>query len=309
MKKMLLIYNPFSGKEQFKTKLAEIVEFYTQNNYITTVRPTKCKGDATHIIMKEAMGYDLVVVSGGDGTLNEIVNGLIRLPESISIGYIPSGTTNDFSSSLQLSKDIMTSAQTVTDGKQFTCDIGTFNDTTFTYTAAFGLFTDVSYQTSQDMKHIFGKLAYFLEGVKRISHIPSYDITLTTNDQMITDEFIFGMVTNSTSIGGFKMVRDDAIELDDGLFEVVLVKKPQTRNEIQSLIQCLLTRTPTPEHFYMFKAKEIELYSKVRIDWTLDGEFGGATDSVFIRNHKQFLHIMVDSDFIQTYSEVIEENI
>lgn len=256
MKKMLIIYNPHAGKEQFKVKLPEIIELYTQDDYMITVKPTQCKGNAVQIILEHAIEYDIVVISGGDGTLNEVVNGLKVLPERVLIGYIPSGTVNDFSASLQISKDIMSAAKTVIEGRVFNCDIGTFNETTFTYAAAFGLFTDVSYQTSQDMKHIFGKMAYFLEGVKRISHIPSYNITLTTENQTIEDEFIFGMVTNSISIGGFKMVRDKEIKLNDGLFEVVLVKKPHTRNEIQSLIQCLLTRTPTSEHFYMFKTEK-----------------------------------------------------
>lgn len=293
-KKLLLIYNPHSGKAQFKSYLSDIVELYVKNGYIVTVYPTQREKDAVKIVMNYADQYEVIVCSGGDGTISEIMSGIIRLKSRCSIGYIPSGTVNDFASSLNISKNIMMAAQTVIDGKAFACDVGTFNGQVFSYIAAFGLFTDVSYQTPQETKNVLGRMAYVLEAAKRLGHTTSYMLTIKTKTETISDEFIYGMITNSTSIGGFKGLSGEKVKLDDGLFEVVLARKPQNLTDIHALLQCVRTATPDPKYVYTCQVDYIEITSTTPIDWTLDGEFGGSQTKVEIQNNKQAVHIMVD---------------
>ncbi len=291
--KMLLIYNPHSGKEQFKANLSEIVDLYTKTGYTITVHPTQCAKDATAFVQAEGAQYDLIVCSGGDGTLSEIANGLMPLSARPIVGYIPSGTTNDFGTSLSLSKDIMTAARDVIDGTPFACDIGTFNKRAFIYIAAFGLFTDVSYQTSQESKNILGRMAYVVEGAKRLANIPSYRMTITTEHGVITDDFIYGMITNAATVGGFKLIKSKTMQLDDGLFEVILAKRPKNPAEIHGLLQCILTGTADPNYLYAFHAQQVAVESDAPVDWTLDGEFGGTYTQANIQNHQQAVQIMV----------------
>ncbi len=293
MYRMLIIYNPHAGKAHFKTKLADVVDYYTQNGYLVTVRPTLCAKDATNIITECAPSHDVVVVSGGDGTLSEVVHGMMSSRSHLPIGYIPSGTTNDFSSSLHLSSDIMTAAKTVIEGRQFACDVGMFNGRAFSYIAAFGLFTEVSYQTPQDMKNILGRMAYILEGAKSLTNIPSFEVTVTTETETFTDEFIYGMVSNALSVGGFKAITDEGIALDDGLFEVILARKPQNRSEIHSLLQCVLTRNFNSPHFYVAKTANIAFHANTPIQWSLDGECSDVVSDVVVQNNKQAMRIFV----------------
>lgn len=293
-KKLLLIYNPHSGKGQLTWNLGEIIEMYTENGYIVTSYPTQCEKDAINIVTQYADQYEMIVCSGGDGTVSEIMNGLIDMDNPPVIGYIPSGTTNDFATSLDISKDIMTAAQTVVDGVPFACDVGTFNGQAFGYIAAFGLFTDVSYQTPQETKNVLGRMAYVLEGAKRLGNIPSYHLTVKTKTETVSGEFIYGMVTNSTSIGGFKGLSGDKVKMDDGLFEVVLAKKPKNLADIHALLQCVITAMPDPNYLYSCQTEQVAIISETPIDWTLDGEFGGSFTQVVVENHKQVVRIMVD---------------
>ncbi len=292
--KMLLIYNPHSGKEQFKTKLNEIINLYTKEGYTLTVHPTQSAKDATAFVLAEGSNYDKIVCSGGDGTLSEILNGLMPLSVRPTVGYIPSGTTNDFAASLCLSKDMMTAAQDVITATPFACDVGTFNQRAFAYIAAFGLFTDVSYQTPQEYKNLLGKMAYLLEGAKRLGSIPSYRLTITTETETFTDDYIYGMVTNSTSVGGFKPAKEQNILLDDGLFEGVFAKRPKGPAETHALLQCVLSATPDPAYLQTFRTRKIEIESAEPLDWTLDGEYGGTTTRATIENHKQAIRIMAN---------------
>ena len=293
-KKLLLIYNPYSGKAELKAKLSDITDLYTKNGYLVTVYPTQCEKDAINIVKQYAHKYDMMVCSGGDGTVSEIMNGLLSVSKRPTLGYIPSGTVNDFASSLNISKNTMIAAQTVIDGKPFKCDVGTFNDTPFSYIAAFGLFTDVSYQTSQDTKNILGRMAYILEGAKRLNNIPVYTLTIETEKETICGEFMYGMITNSTSIGGFKGLSEEHVKMDDGVFEVIMAKKPKNLVDLHMLLQCVMTATPDPKYLYTTHAKSIKITSATKIDWTLDGEFGGSLTNVDIENHNQAVTIMVD---------------
>lgn len=294
MKKMLFIYNPHSGKAQLKGKLSDLIELYTKAGYQVTVHPTMGKADATTIVQKYGKKFDLVVCSGGDGTINEVVDGLMLLEKRPIVGYIPTGTVNDFAASHHLSKTIMTAAQTVLDGVPFACDVGGFNEQNFTYIAAFGLFTDVAYQTPQQSKNILGRMAYLMEGAKRLGNIQSFPMKIQADEEQTEGEFIFGMVTNSTSIGGFKGLSGKQVRLDDGLFEVILVKKPETPMDMHYILQSLMTAKPHPDYFYTKRAAHIRVESEQPVDWTLDGEFGGSETQVTIQVYHKALQILTE---------------
>lgn len=293
MKKLLFIYNPNAGKGLLKTKLSDILDIFVKAGYEPTVYPTQCYQDGYRKATEFTEDYDLLVCSGGDGTLDEIVTGMMRREKKIPIGYIPTGTTNDFANSLHIPKDMLKAAQTAVSGEKFACDIGTFNDDIFVYIAAFGLFTDVSYQTKQEVKNVLGHLAYVLEGTKRLFSIPSYRIKVVHDEQIIDDEFVFGMVTNSRSVGGFRNMVGKNVVFDDGEFEVTLIKMPANPLELQEIINALLMQRPNSKNIYTFKAKRISFESLEEIPWTLDGEFGGEHEEVVIENRQRELEIMV----------------
>lgn len=293
MKKMLFIYNPLSGVGQLKSKLSDVLDIFVKAGYEVTVYPTQKYHDALEKTRTYTGDYDLVVCSGGDGTLDEVVSGMQTREKRVPIGYIPTGTTNDFASSLHISRNILEAADTAVNGIPFSCDVGTFNEDHFIYIAAFGLFTDVSYETKQSMKNILGHLAYVLEGAKRIFNIPSYRIKVFHDGEEIEDEFIFGMVTNSRSVGGFKGIIGRDVVFDDGEFEVTLMKTPKNPIELNELLGAIVMKQINPERMYSFRSGEIRFESVVEIPWTLDGEFGGGHDRVLIQNEKQSLQIMV----------------
>lgn len=238
--------------------------------------------------MKEcAPETELVVCSGGDGTLDEVVTGMLAGGKNIPIGYIPAGSTNDFGISLRLPKNMLRAADIVLTGRDFPCDVGAFNQDIFVYIAAFGLFTEVSYETDQDVKNMLGHLAYLLEGVKRLSSIRSYPLRLEYEGQVVEDEFIFGMITNSVSVGGFKQITGKNVLLDDGVFEVTLIRRPKNPMELNGVIAALLNRDINAECMLYFRTGSLSIESREPMAWTLDGEYGGSHRQVDIRNcHK-----------------------
>ena len=302
MKKMLFIYNPNAGTGLLKPKLSDVLDIFVKGGYEVTVYPTQRYHDALSKTISYEGDYDLVVCSGGDGTLDEVVTGMSKRDRQVPVGYIPAGTTNDFANSLHISKDMLEAADIAANGVPFPCDVGIFNDDIFVYIAAFGLFTDVSYETKQSMKNVLGHLAYVLEGTKRIFNIPSYHIKVTYNDEVLEDEFVFGMVTNSRSVGGFKGIIGKDVVFDDGEFEVTLIKTPKNPIELNEIIASLVIKQIDSKHMYSFRTGHIRFESVEEIPWTLDGEFGGEHDDVVIRNKKQGLRIMVAERSIEHLS-------
>lgn len=305
MKKMLFIYNPNAGKELLKPKLSDILDIFVKAEYEVVVYPTQCYRDAYKKVINIQEKYDLVVCSGGDGTLDEVVTGMMARDEKerMTIGYIPTGTTNDFANSLHIPRSILKAADTAVNGAEFSCDVGRFNEDIFVYIAAFGLFTDVSYETKQDMKNILGHLAYVLEGTKRLFNIPSYRMKVTYDGETIEDEFVFGMVTNSRSVAGFRSMVGKQVVFDDGVFEVTLIKTPKNPLALQEIVASLLIEQVNSKYMYTFKTGEISFECLEEIPWTLDGEFGGEHDLVTIRNWKQKLKIMVDEENMASFME------
>ena len=303
MKEMLFIYNPNSGMGLLKPKLSDVLDIFVKGGYEVTVYPTQKYHDAVRKMGEYEEQYDLVACSGGDGTLDEVVTGMMKREKKVPIGYIPAGTTNDFASSLHISKNMLEAADTVVYGVPFACDVGVFNQDYFVYIAAFGLFTDVSYETKQSMKNVLGHLAYILEGMKRIFNIPSYRIKVTHDGETIEDEFIYGMVTNSRSVGGFKGITGKNVVFDDGKFEVTLFKTPRNPMELNEILGALALRKINPKRMYSFKTNEVHFETEEEIPWTLDGEFGGVHEEVVVKDCQKALEIMVKPEVIEDVSE------
>lgn len=292
-KTLLFIFNPFSGKAQIKNQLLDIVDTMVKAGYEVTVYPTQAKADAIRKVETDAGKYDLIVCSGGDGTLDEVVSGMMHCGLKKPLGYIPAGSTNDFATSLGIPKDMGKAAAAAVQGKAFACDIGIFNADYFVYVAAFGLFTEVSYKTSQEWKNVLGHVAYLLEGVRSLHDIPSFRMQVNYNQEQIQDEFIYGMISNSTSVGGFKGMTGKDVLLDDGVFEVTLIKKPRNPIELNKIIASLINLVDDTDMIYSFKSDQVRFLAKQEVPWTLDGEFGGAHEEVIVKNLCRAVKIMV----------------
>ena len=308
MKKLLFVYNPRAGKEMLKPRLSDVLDIFVKAGYEVTVHPTQAYRDAYYQIKEYEVGkYDLIACSGGDGTIDEVATGMMKRREMgkdvVPVGYIPAGTTNDFAKSLHIPRKPLAAADNAVKGVPFPCVIGKFNDSVFVYIAAFGIFTDVSYETDQAVKNVLGHMAYILEGAKRIFNIPSYKIKVEHDGEVIEDEFIFGMVTNSRSVGGFSNMVGKNIVFDDGLFEVTLIKTPKNPIALQEIIAALLIEQVDTKHMYTFKTKKITFDSVEEIPWTLDGEFGGEQDYVEIENVQKAMEIMVPENHVLELSE------
>ena len=293
-KRILFIYNPRAGKAKIRSNLLDIIDIFTKADYEVTAYPTQARGDGLLAVKERRSGsYDIIVCSGGDGTLDEVVTGMMQCVDRIPIGYVPAGSTNDFANSLGIPRNMIQAAQAIVNGKTFHCDVGAFNDDVFVYIAAFGIFTDVSYETPQDVKNLLGHMAYILEGMRRLSTVKSYRMRVESGEFCAEDEFLFGMITNSTSVGGFKRITGKYIELDDGKFEVTLIKKPANAMELNQIMTALLTGNINTQCMYCFKSSSLRLYSDEEVSWTLDGEFGGKHKEVEILDNKQALQILV----------------
>ncbi len=283
--KTLLIVNMYAGKGAIKNRLPNVVDVFRQNGHEVEVFLTGQKDDARKTAQQKAGSYDLVVAVGGDGTLNEVITGLMQCDAPPSLGYIPTGTTNDFASNFSLQKDALKAAKSIVESAPFACDVGSFNEHYFIYCAAFGAFTSTAYSTPQASKNTWGRLAYLFEGVKQLSAIKPYHMVVRAEDHAIEDDFVYGMVTNSQSIGGFKGLGGKNMQLDDGLFEVCLIKMPKNLLEMQAIISALLKEDKNSKYIYHFLTSELNLISEVEIPWTLDGEFGGSLQKVEIQIH------------------------
>ena len=293
MKKGLLIVNPKSGKGSIRGHLLDIADIFIKDEYDLTIYISQHAGDARAKAREESKNFDRIICSGGDGTLDEVISGVMEGNRKCAIGYIPAGSTNDFAESLKLPKNMTAAAKRIVEDNQFPCDIGTFNDDYFVYIAAFGLFTDVSYETNQDMKNVLGHLAYILEGMKKLSAIKSYSLKATIDGEQVDGEYIYGMITNSVSVGGFKNITGKHVKLDDGVFEVTLIRMPKNLLELNAIITALLTQTTDEKLMYQTRAKNIEIDFEGEVPWTLDGEYGGNHTHVEIRNDEKALTLLV----------------
>ena len=283
--KTLFIYNPYAGHVQIKQYLWTIVKELTSVYKDLNIYASQKSKDVIDYLKKNASNYDLIIVSGGDGTLSEAINGIMPKKERPKIAYIPAGSTNDYASSLKLPSNMEKCVSLIThptENKQI--DIGKLNSSYFVYIAAFGLFTEVAYSTPQDIKNVIGHLAYLLNGINSLSKIKSYKLKVTINNETIEDKFIYGMATNTLSIGGVYKLDKNTVKLDDGLFEVMLIKMPKDLIELSQITAHLIDQNQKTDLVKTYKTNKIVFESNKEVSWTLDGEYGGSHKKVVIRN-------------------------
>ena len=295
MKKMLFVFNPKSGKSRVKSALFDIVDSFVKAGWNVRVHPTQAQNDAYEQIKDEGKKYKMVVASGGDGTLREAINGLMTINKEHRpmFGYIPSGTVNDFAGSVGIPKSVKRAVKKILSGKPMNIDIGKCNGDYFSYVAAFGAFTEVSYETSQNIKNVLGKAAYFLMGIKSLANIKAYNMTVKWDEFEENGEFILGLVTNVDHVAGMSTRYNRDAQINDGVFEIVLIRKPKTLPQLSIIIAELMSAKLGNENFLHFSASNIIFESEEKIKWTLDGEYGGETDKVEIEVINNAIEIVI----------------
>ena len=293
MKKLLLIINPVAGRNQAQADLFKMVRVFAEHDCEVTVYPTRGPQDCTRKVLTDAGRFDLVVCCGGDGTLNEMVSGMMQREEPVPMGYIPLGSTNDFAASLHLPSHVEEAALRCVEGTAFHMDVGSLNDRYFNYIAAFGAFTEASYATPQQIKNALGHLAYILEGVKSLGRLQPIHVRITADGETFEEDYLFGAVTNTVSLGGVLRLDPSRVLLDDGMYELLLVKNPQNPTEAQAMLSALMLQNYDGPLVRMLRASDILFESNHEISWTIDGEFGGSFSTTHILNNKNAVTLMV----------------
>lgn len=296
-RKLLFLVNPHAGKAAIRGQLLRIVDTFVRAGWMPTIYTSQRTGELPALVAREAPNYDLVICSGGDGTLNETLNGLMHLERRPPLGYIPAGTTNDFASSLGIPKTMLKAAQAAVDGVPVSVDVGKFGERYFAYVAAFGAFTDVTYITPQHAKNALGRLAYLVEGAQRLSSLKTYPLHLEYDGGETDGEFLVGLISNSSYVAGLPVGRWIDTSMSDGLLEVTLVRKPNLMIELTRVASNLLLGELDPELIFSVKTKRLRITSPEPIPWTLDGEYGGSPSEVTIENlHRALtIHLPVES--------------
>lgn len=284
LKKLMLVINPVSGKRAASRNLSDIIRIFSSHGYAVTVFPTAKPGDATEFVINYSDGFDLVVCIGGDGTLNEVLTGILRGEKDVPLGYIPSGSTNDFAACHGISSDMCAAAEAIACGKPHEIDLGKFGDRCFSYVAAFGMFSWLSYTTSQNLKNKLGHSAYLLDAIKDLPKIKANHLRLTVDGFTCEGDYIFGAVCNSTSVAGTITLPSDVVDTSDGIFEVLLVHEPRTIFDFQNIIIGVLTQDYSSPFLDFFQAHSVKIEAPSDMEWTLDGERGEPVESVDVEN-------------------------
>ncbi len=308
MKKLLFVFNPHAGKGQIKSNLCDIVDTFTKGGYEVVTYPTQAKLDGYNKICECGDNYDIIVASGGDGTLSEAVSALMTFTKKIPLGYIPAGSTNDCAQSLSIPRKMLKAAKDIVDGVFFDYDVGKFNGKYFVYVAGFGAFTDVSYETPQNAKNLFGHAAYVAEAIKRITKITGQQMKVEHDGEVIEGSFILGLISNTISIGGMKKLIASGVCFDDGLFEVVLVRTPKNPIELSNTINEAVLNKLSDKHFVTFKTSKVVFTSENEIAWTLDGESGGKHSYVEIENCKQAVRLKIKPNDITAEQTAVQSS-
>lgn len=292
-KKLLLIVNPAAGKTQSRAPLFDVVSIFSEAGYLVKIHNTACRGDAAETAAREGAQYDLVVCSGGDGTLNETVNGLMRLEHPPFLGYLPRGSTNDFATSLHISSNPVKAALSIAENRKRKLDIGRWNTRQFVYVASFGAFTKTSYAVSQAAKNALGHFAYILESMKDLSSLRPYKVRITADGDVLDGEYLFGAVSNSTSIGGLMKFDPEHVVLDDGKFEMLLVPNPKTPLGLQNLIVALMSQKYHDEGIVYRHVSNVIVEPEENLPWSLDGEYAPGAARIEIVNQQGALTILL----------------
>ena len=293
MKKMLFIMNPYSGTRKANRYLSDIISLFNRADYEVNIRMTAGPGDASRFAAAHSPGVDLVVCCGGDGTLNETISGMLRAGSQAPVGYIPAGSTNDFATSLKLSTNIMQAAQDILDGKPVVYDVGRFGDRYFSYVASFGAFTKSSYVTPQSVKNALGHTAYVLEGISELSQIRPLHVRMEMAGEIVEDDFLFGCISNSTSISGILTLDPKQVDMSDGLFEIFLLRSPRNLTEISECIQALQSQRYNDCAMITFgSAKNVRVFADEAMPWTLDGEKFDGQAEIQVENLHHAIRLM-----------------
>ncbi len=292
MKKLLFILNPVAGQKKANKSLPEIVMLFNQVGYEVITHVTDSSGSATRAVQTLGPEADLIVCCGGDGTLSETVTGLIRSGLDVPIGYIPAGTTNDFASSLGISSNVLQVARDILEGEPVAYDVGRFGSRYFSYVASFGAFTKASYLIPQNIKNALGHTAYVLGGITEISQIHPEHIRMEIDGQVVEDDFLFGAICNSTSIGGILTLDPKQVDMGDGLFEVLLVRAARNLEEIAECIRAVQTQKYNCAMITFRSARHIKIQANPEMPWTLDGEREDGHDQVEVENLHHAIRLM-----------------
>lgn len=292
-KELLLVINPFAGQKKANRCLCDLLQLFGSYGWECIVHPTKARGDGRDTVAALAGRVSLVVCIGGDGTFNECVDGLLASGKNTPLGYIPAGSTNDFASSLKLSKNVMQAAKDLMEGAPRALDVGSFDGRHFTYVASFGAFTRASYSTPQSAKNAFGHLAYIMEGMKDLSSLKPQHLRFETRDGIYEGDYIFGAVSNSTSVAGILTISPELVDMSDGRFEVLLVKNPTNPVEFSECLAALTTKDYNSPMITFFSAEEIHITADPSMDWTLDGEWQAGSEKIEIKNLRGAISLYV----------------
>ena len=283
MKKMLFVMNPYAGTRKANRYLADILAIFNRAGYTVITHMTAGPGDAAQVVRQLAPEMDVVVCCGGDGTFNEAINGILHSGADVPIGYIPAGSTNDFAASLRLPTNVLQAARDVVEGEPQRYDVGRFGDRYFAYVASFGTFTRSSYATPQSVKNALGHTAYVLEGIQELSQLRKTHVRLQLDDGIVEDDFIFGAVSNSTSIGGVLTLDPKQVDMSDGKFELLLVRAPQDLGEVSECLRALQTQKYNCRMVTFLSASQVRITASPNMIWTLDGERGGGYEQVEVK--------------------------
>ncbi len=293
MKKMLFILNPMAGKRKANKLLAQILSVFNRADYQVSVHITGFSGDATQVTQLLAPQMDLVVCCGGDGTFNEVLSGLLQSGADTPMGYIPAGSTNDFASSLHLPTKPLEAAKAIVEGTPREFDVGQFGDRYFSYVASFGAFTRTSYATSQSVKNALGHTAYILGGISELSQIHKIPVRLELDGEVIEDDFIFGAVSNSTSVGGVLTLDPSLVDMSDGKFELLLVRAPKSLGELSECLKALRTQKYNCNMITFRSASQVHIQTQAPLTWTLDGERADWDTEVAVTNLQKAFRLVV----------------
>ena len=292
-KKLLFIVNPVAGRKLYKKVFPEMIQEFMEAGYLVTTYLTQSPRDAERYAALCGADYDRVVCLGGDGTFAQVVSGLKHCGKDMAVGYIPAGSSNDFGSLHGLSSDLVTAAHDAVTGQIKAVDSGTFNDKPFIYVAAFGAFVATSYVTPQDLKNALGRPAYFLDVMRELPRIKAEHLKVTANGRTFEGDYIFGAVTNNTSVSGVVSLPEGTVITDDGKFEVVLSENLTTLPELSDAVYSVLSGDFVSQQITFFHASELTIEAEGPMDWTLDGEYHRGDKLVEIVNHKQSLKVYV----------------
>ena len=292
MKRLLFILNPYAGMRRANKVMPEIIEIFNKAGYDVICRVTTGNGDCTTQVERLAREMDLVVCAGGDGTLNEAITGMLRCGADVPIGYIPAGSTNDFASSLKLSTNILQAARDIVEGEPVSYDVGRFGDRYFSYVASFGAFTRASYSTPQNIKNALGHTAYLLEGISELSQIKPFHLRFQLEERIIEDDFLFGAISNSPSVGGILTLDPKQVDMGDGMFELLLVRMPQDLIELSECIKAVQSQQYNCSVITFLPTSHVTVTANPEMNWTLDGEKETGHETIEVTNLHHAIRLM-----------------